>query len=183
MSELLRVAIPFYTLLAVVAVGLAAWTGESMPILPAPSAGPMLRAVAIGLGMAAAVVGFSCFVSPRFAWGRALARGLRELLGSVRPGDAFWLALFSSVGEELFFRGALQPWVGWLPASVAFGLVHFGPRRDLLAWPVLAMSVGLLFGAAVESTGSILPALVAHFAVNWIELSRLARVAPTAGRC
>jgi len=182
MSELLRVAIPFYLLLAAVASALGHWTGDSLPLVGRADAGSAVVELVSGCGAAAIVLGFSSFASSRYAWARRLESELRDLIGPLGRGDAFWLAAFSAVGEELFFRGALQPWVGWLPASVAFGVVHFGPRRGLLAWPVLALGVGLLFGALAQATGSVLPAIVAHFGVNWINLRRLA-VAPGNGRC
>jgi membrane protease YdiL (CAAX protease family) len=77
------------------------------------------------------------------------------------------------VAEETFFRGALQPTLGWLPASLIFGLVHFAPRRELLPWTGFALCVGMVLGALFESTGNLVAPIVAHVGINAVNLRRL----------
>ena len=39
----------------------------------------------------------------------------------------FVVAVLVPIGEELFFRAGMQPWLGWAITSVVFGVVHIGP--------------------------------------------------------
>ena len=85
------------------------------------------------------------------------------------------MAVASGFSEELLFRGALQPRVGLLVASVLFGAVHFVPRRQLLPWTGFAIAVGLLFGWMFETTGNLVAPVVAHCVVNGVNLPLLIR--------
>lgn len=72
------------------------------------------------------------------------------------------LSVFSGVGEEAFFRGAMQPELGLVVTSLIFGLVHVGPDRRYLVWTVWATFAGFLFGFLYEATGGVLAPAVAH---------------------
>lgn len=72
-----------------------------------------------------------------------LRRQVREMLGAslaaCRWYDLAALALLAGVGEELLFRGVLEPWLGrinpWLgliAANLLFGLAHAVSLRYLL---------------------------------------------------
>jgi len=81
--------------------------------------------------------------------------------------NLFFVAVFAGVGEELFFRGVLQrlfiklfrsPWAGILVAAFIFSAIHmqfygFIPRFIL----------GVLLGFIYWYSGSLWPAIVAHF--------------------
>ena len=80
------------------------------------------------------------------------------------------VAVFAGVGEELFFRGVLQrlfiklfknPWAGILVTAFIFSAVHlqfygFIPRFIL----------GILLGLIYWYSGSLWPAIIAHFAYD-----------------
>jgi membrane protease YdiL (CAAX protease family) len=76
------------------------------------------------------------------------------------------VAAFAGLGEELLFRGVLQPLIGrWttpavgvVAASVIFGLFH----AVSLLYFVLATAVGAYFGWIVSASRDVLPAIVAH---------------------
>ena len=121
------------------------------------------------------MVGLSDLVTRLTAWGERTARILGEMLGPIRTGDALWLALVSSIAEELVFRGALQPHLGWVATSLVFGLAHLAPRRDLMPWTVMAVAAGLVLGALFAWTGNVLAPIAAHFTVNAINLRQLSR--------
>jgi membrane protease YdiL (CAAX protease family) len=74
----------------------------------------------------------------------------------------------------MFFRGALQPKVGIVGASILFGAAHFLPRRELALWSVYAIGIGLGLGALYEWTGQLVAPVAAHVLVNGINLPRLA---------
>jgi membrane protease YdiL (CAAX protease family) len=76
------------------------------------------------------------------------------------------VAAFSGVGEETFFRGALQQEFGLVVASLLFGLVHIGPDRRYLVWTAWAVLAGFLFGWLYEVTGGLLAPILAHSAHN-----------------
>lgn len=134
-----------------------------------------LRDVGIGLVVGLGVVGASHVFTDRTGWGERLARGLAEALGPISLPNALLLAAASGLGEELFFRGALQPRVGVLLASILFGAVHFVPRRDMLPWAAFAVVTGVLFGVMFEWTGNVIAPVVAHTVVNAVNLPYLVR--------
>jgi uncharacterized protein len=78
-------------------------------------------------------------------------------------GITAWVAL----GEEMLFRGALQHWLGIIGTSLLFTLLHF---RYLKQWILVGAVFGIscLFGGLTEWTGSLIPAVVAHFTVDFI---------------
>ena len=76
------------------------------------------------------------------------------------------VALFSGIGEEALFRGAVQQEFGLTVASLVFGLAHVGPDRRYLVWTAWAIMAGFLFGALYEVTGGLLAPIVAHSTHN-----------------
>ncbi|MDQ3377369.1 MAG: CPBP family intramembrane metalloprotease, partial [Actinomycetota bacterium] len=70
------------------------------------------------------------------------------------------------IGEEVFFRGAMQQEFGILISSVAFGLAHVGPDRRYLLWTAWALLAGVVFGVLFEVTGGLLAPVMAHAAHN-----------------
>ena len=76
------------------------------------------------------------------------------------------VAIFSGVGEEAFFRGALQQEFGLVVASVLFGLAHIGPDRRYLVWTAWAVLAGFVFGLLYEISGGLLAPILAHSGHN-----------------
>jgi membrane protease YdiL (CAAX protease family) len=76
------------------------------------------------------------------------------------------VSVFSGVGEEALFRGALQPEIGLIAASLLFGAAHVGPDRRYLVWTLWAVGAGFLFGVLYDWTGGLLAPTVAHAAHN-----------------
>ena len=70
------------------------------------------------------------------------------------------------VGEETFFRGAVQQEFGLVVASLLFGVVHVGPDRRYLVWTAWAVQAGFLFGVLYEVTGGLLAPILAHSGHN-----------------
>jgi membrane protease YdiL (CAAX protease family) len=146
------------------------------PGVPDSGAGSgILGAVFAGLVVGLASVGISEWLTQGTKLGEQLADLLGESLAGITAGDAFLLALASGMAEEMFFRGALQPAVGIVWASLIFGACHFLPRRELAIWSLYAVVMGFAFGWLFEWTGSLLAPIVAHTVVNGINLPRLAR--------
>ena len=98
---------------------------------------------------------------------RYASRLLESALRSVAlpAWTVLLLAAVTAGAEELFFRGALMPLLGLVAQALLFGLFHPVPRRAW-AYPAFAAVAGLTFGALTLATGSLVPAMVAHFGIN-----------------
>jgi membrane protease YdiL (CAAX protease family) len=99
------------------------------------------------------------------------------------------LALISALaglGEELLFRGVLQPvLIGWfgtaiglLAASAVFGLLH----SVTPTYAILATLIGVYFGGLVLWTENLLPPIIAHGVYDFAALVYLTRVAVPVSR-
>lgn len=76
------------------------------------------------------------------------------------------VSIFSGVGEETFFRGAVQQEFGLVAASMLFGLAHVGPDRRYLVWTAWAVMAGFVFGVLYQVSGGLLAPVLAHSAHN-----------------
>ncbi|WP_428261990.1 lysostaphin resistance A-like protein [Haliangium sp.] len=138
----------------------------------------------IGVVIGLTVVWLTRLSVQRFVWARMLHYDFRELLGPLSSREIFILALASAVGEELLFRGALQPWLGIWPQAIVFALLHVGPGRRFLPWTAMAFGLGLGFGYLFQWSGDLGGPIVAHFTINYLNLQFIARVelrAPASG--
>ena len=89
-----------------------------------------------------------------------------RLVDGAKRRDLVLLSVMSGVGEEAFFRGALQPYLGIALTSILFGALHIGPDRRYLTWTFWAVGAGFLFGFLYEWTGGILAPTIAHVLHN-----------------
>jgi hypothetical protein len=173
---LVRRALLFYAAFLGVAI---AWRvglqGESLLLATAGDRVHWLRDVLLGLGAGALVIVGSAELTTRTRFGDALARALAAALGPLRTRDCLILALLSGVAEEALFRGALQPRVGLVWASLLFGLAHLVPRRELIPWTAFSLGAGFLLGGLYAATGNLVAPVVAHVAINAVNLRKLSR--------
>lgn len=126
-----------------------------------------------GVLFGALVVGSSRVTVQRFDWARRLHLELRPFARGLDGTGIVVLALLSAAGEELLFRGLLQPWMGLAPQALLFGLVHQMPGPSRWIWVSWALLVGLALGALFELTGSLVGPVVAHALVNGMNLNFL----------
>tara|TARA_B100000029_G_scaffold361138_1_gene354075 strand:- start:201 stop:794 length:594 start_codon:yes stop_codon:yes gene_type:complete len=112
---------------------------------------------------------------------RQLSERFSAILAGLEPRGACILALFSSVGEEVLFRGCLQTQWGLWPATIAFALVHVGPNRTWLWWTFSAFVCGLGLALLYEHQGGLLAPILMHFVINAINITLLARRGASAG--
>jgi membrane protease YdiL (CAAX protease family) len=126
-----------------------------------------------GISLAWTVIVATRWLSNHSDGVRALHRALRPWTEGLSDSAMFVIALASGIGEELLFRGALQPLLGWLPTAALFGLLHQvrGPARWV--WAAWAFAMGLAFGLLYETTGHLAGCVVAHAAINFVNLRRL----------
>jgi len=177
-NPLVRRALLFYAAFLVVALlWRVGFQRESLLVASAADAVHWLRDPLLGLGAGALVILASAELTARTQMGQTLARILAEAIGPLRLRDCLVLAASSGIAEEALFRGALQPQVGLGWASVLFALAHLVPRRELLPWSAFALAAGLLLGGLYAVTGNLVAPVVAHVAVNAVNLRRLTRLA------
>ena len=138
--QLLALAIGGESLLVVVAL-LWIWL-RAIPVHA--TGGPWQRDAAMGVAAAGvlAVVNWALLCrAPDVSGVRGIRRlcwdMLRPLFAAVAPRDVVIIGVAAGVGEELLFRGALQPEAGLVAASVVFGLLHMG-----WAWHVRVRLLG-----------------------------------------
>lgn len=145
-----------------------------------------IEGVAIGLGVGCVLAGMAIAASrlPFRSFHQlqqAMELRMREFMGHMTAIELAVLALTAGLGEELLFRGWIQQGlhgyfgsdqpllagvVGWLIASILFGLAH--PITPL--YIVLATVMGMALGGIYWLTGNLLCAIVAHAAYDAIIL-------------
>lgn len=124
--------------------------------------------VSLGLGVlvGATTIAVTPAMVRRWRWARALHLALRPAVHRAGNGALLAVAIASSVGEELLFRGLLVPLIGVAASSVAFGVLHQIRGRARWGWIGWATLMGLILGEVFAMTGSLLGPLVAHAAIN-----------------
>jgi membrane protease YdiL (CAAX protease family) len=170
-----------YGALSLVAIGAALVRGQSPVSVPTTEAwlplgdggfGLLRHGLSLVLGVALAfgtIKATRQFVR-RWGWARALHADLRPAIRNAGEGTILVMGIASAIGEELFFRGLLCSTFGLIASSLAFGLLHQMRGRVRWVWAGWATVMGLLFGALFLATGSLLGAIVAHGAINVVNL-------------
>jgi uncharacterized protein len=95
---------------------------------------------------------------------------VRPLFEHVNAGHIVLVSLLAGMGEELLFRGVLQPLAGMPAASAIFGAVHVG-GRGFLGYGLWAACIGALFGWLMVATGGLLAPIVAHAVYDALALA------------
>jgi len=182
------IAVAAYALLGLGSFGAGLWWRHGsafvhpspwLPLEPGVREGYSL---VLGLAFGALVVVSTPAMVRKFAWARALHSELRPVAAAMTRPSIIALALASAVGEELFFRGLLEPWLGLVPQALVFGIVHQlrGPSRWV--WVAWAAVTGLLLGAAFHLSGSLVGPMVAHALINGLNLDYMRRHDPQSPR-
>ncbi|HNW92503.1 MAG TPA: CPBP family intramembrane metalloprotease [bacterium] len=176
-------AVLLYAPLALIAIGWANGVQgrDSILALNETVSGSALPGAVFGLITGLVLAQGAAWCGARFGWARALEDEFAAALGPLRRGDVFWLALWSALGEEFLFRGAMQPAWGWLASTLLFALCHVPLRRSLWPWTVMALAAGAVLGGLFELLGTLWAPLVAHFVVNLRGCERL-RTRPVSRR-
>ncbi len=133
-----------------------------------------------GLALGAVVVLLSRLSVARMVWARELYRWFAAALGPLSHREVLALAVMSSLGEELMFRGAMQPTLGLWLTTIIFCLMHMPHRRQFWPWTVSAGVMGLLFGLLTEHSGNLAGAVLAHFVINYLNLGHAMHFTPAA---
>ncbi|MBM4364234.1 MAG: CPBP family intramembrane metalloprotease [Deltaproteobacteria bacterium] len=168
-----------YALLGAVSYGLALLFHGHDPmerpdaLLGLPPREAHVYSAVTGVAFGAAVVLLTRASVSRYRWARSLHAALRPVARSLSTSAILALAALSAFGEELLFRGLLQPSLGLLPQAVLFGLAHQLPGPSRWVWATWAALVGGVLGLLYAATGSLVGPLLAHALVNALNLSYL----------
>ncbi len=129
-----------------------------------------LVSVASGIVLAFATVRATRLFVGSWGWAKTLHADLRPAVRGAGDATLLVLGMASGVAEELFFRGLLTPVLGLAVSSLAFGGLHQLRGRVGWIWAGWATVMGLLFGALFLATGSLIGPIVAHAAINVMNL-------------
>jgi uncharacterized protein len=115
------------------------------------------------------------------------------LLQDSSWSDIGLVSLSAGVGEEMLFRGVLQPWLtGWLqsfvgnwwgvPCGLALTSVFFGIVHPIsIPYIVMAAILGLYLGTAWIVAGNLLTVMIIHALYDFAALSYLLHIRPSGG--
>ena len=120
----------------------------------------------------------------KFATGRKSANHVAESYRrlDLSGWNPLWIALAAGVGEELLFRGALQPVLGIWAATVLFVLAHFRAYRfntlnkRVLIQGLGLFAVGLTLGYIAKYVG-LVAVMIIHTTMDIVGLYAIRRSA------
>lgn len=162
-ARFVALAAVFYAALLLAAAVVGALDGRNAFALGAPA----LFGLVVGVTSACGTVALSVLLYRLLSALRRLSNELApHLVDGAKRRDLVLVSIMSGVGEEAFFRGALQPEIGLVASSLLFGVLHVGPDRRYLVWTVWAVGAGFLFGLLYLWTGGILAPVTAHVLHN-----------------
>jgi len=140
-------------------------------------AGPIDRGVSWGIA-AALVLGavnrtFLTAQGNRWPGGalRQVCRVIvRPLFEHVHAWHIAVVSVLAGLGEELLFRGILQPLVSLPAASLVFGAVHVG-GRSFIGYGAWAACIGAVLGWLSIATEGLIAPIVAHAVYDALALA------------
>lgn len=164
-----------YGILSVLGIGICLYAHENLAdiFLRQEDESSIWMQVFIGVIAAGILLLLGELFTSWFESFREFKREVESILGNVSIAGGFYLAFVSGIGEELFFRAALQPWLGLTLTSFIFGLLHLGPGMRINSWTIWAIISGFFLGWIFERNGSIIGPTVAHIIVNSVSIQRL----------
>lgn len=132
----------------------------------------VVSGVLVGLG-----IGAGAWAIIRTPWQGPVRERYARLIGPyiASPWARWGVSLCAGVGEELFFRGALQHWLGIPLTAVIFVAIHgyLDPRdRRLLTYGV-ALTAGMAGLGWMAREHGLLGPIIAHTLIDVVLLERL----------
>ncbi|MBN8595367.1 MAG: CPBP family intramembrane metalloprotease [Anaerolineae bacterium] len=136
-----------------------------------PTLSDVAWGVAVGLGLYGVLIvlvtAWSALVPPEVMAEQTAASELLARSFNTLP-LAFAVAFTAAVGEEILFRGALQPIFGLILSSVYFVLVHIQYTLTPATLIILVVSLGL---GVLRKRQSTTACIIAHFVYNFVQLA------------
>jgi membrane protease YdiL (CAAX protease family) len=110
-----------------------------------------------------------------------MSRRVLKMFGSLPLGTLLGIALLAGIGEEIVFRGWLQPVLGLWLTSLLFAVLHFPPTEyrwsSPLTWGMIAiyLPVAVGIGALFAWRGNLLAPILTHGAGDALGLISISR--------
>ena len=128
------------------------------------------------------LAGASCWWLIRLSFMQPVHNKYTKLFQSLKlqSSDIIIISLCAGIGEELFFRGAIQPYLGIYLTAIIFVALHgyLDPRDWRLSIYGVVMTIIIIgLGYFTEYVG-IISAITAHVVIDLILLYFLLRVSP-----
>lgn len=168
-------ALAIYGLLSLITLGIAFARDKSpietpswLDVLPVWSR--HILSVVAGACIAVGTIRATRVLVRHWKSAKLLHSDLRPVVHDAGDGTLLVLGIASGVTEELFFRGLLVPFLGLILSSLAFGGLHQLRGRAGIVWTIWAGIMGFVFGGLFLATGSLLGPIVAHTAINVVNL-------------
>lgn len=96
---------------------------------------------------------------------------VEPLAASLSVRSALVVSLAAGIGEELFFRGFLLPYIGLLGSSILFSLTHFFFEiRKYFVLCIVYTAIGAIFGLLFQDTGSLWVVVIFHALYDFMAL-------------
>ena len=164
-DRFLRLAIPFEAGLVLLAVLWAWFWGYSLAdMLPKPGSGVLWGIVATVPPLIGLVIVRAIPWKPLRRVGKFLTGVLGPALAQCTLFELAIVALLAGLGEELLFRGALQPVLGLPLASVLVALAH----SITPTYALLTGLMGLYLGWLAEASGTLWVPIATHALYDFI---------------
>ena len=119
---------------------------------------------------------YSIYTKNKFKWAARLEESISKVLGHLDKHTIIVLALLSAIGEEFFFRGAVQAEFGYIFASLIFGSIHFIPQKTFIPWTIFAIVMGFILGWLYIYSENLLFPMITHGGINYINLIRICNI-------
>jgi len=92
---------------------------------------------------------------------RPLTSSLAKEYASPSPAQILLGGVTAACGEEVFFRGFVQQWLGLAVASLLFMLAHFG-KKDIRVVSYWSIFQGLYLGLFFAYSKNLVVPMIAH---------------------
>jgi membrane protease YdiL (CAAX protease family) len=166
----------FYSALAVLSFGWAAWRGRpDVYHYATDNHSHFVLSPLVGVAFGLTMVFLSRLAVHSMEWARVLHREFHAVVHELSAKEILLLAATSSIGEELFFRGALLPVVGVVPSSALFAAMHVRPHARFLPWTIMSFFLGIAMGWLYIKLGDLGAPIAAHFTINLLNLNYIAK--------
>jgi membrane protease YdiL (CAAX protease family) len=138
-----------------------------------------LLGIAAAFILARLTVRASRVLVARTQWARRLHAALRGVWLGKSGLELALVSGLAALSEELFFRAALGPAIGFVASSALFGIAHLASRESSLPWVLAAFGMGLMFSALYVLSGTLLAPIFAHWLINYENMQYICHYDPT----
>jgi uncharacterized protein len=149
--------------IALASAGLWAMHALNLPLHLTPSPFAVLLGVvgAAWLGAWTLLVQYGYRVFKGSAFAGQLTASLAKEYASPSPAQILLGGITAACGEEIFFRGFIQQWLGLIVASLLFMAAHFG-KKDIRVVSYWSIFQGLYLGIFFAYSKNLIVPMIAH---------------------